>query len=145
MFEPNTTSHQDLVLRAGSFVRRSDSYYYALDQGVGKASSVEESIRLMLAQWTSSIEASGVGDVVFLPYGFFDQSTAWLRCEAVSRDEFEVVAGWSAVEGYTFSPSDYGAVAEGMNDFEGLKEFSLLRMTRAQLLADIDASVAALV
>lgn len=91
---------------------------------------VVESIRQLLKQWASSIRSAEVGETVYLPHDFSDECSGWLRCELASGDEFQVVAGWSNVEGYSFDPSDYGEVARRMSDFNPLEDFPPLRISR---------------
>jgi Zn-finger nucleic acid-binding protein len=139
VFEPNETDHDDLVLRVGKWAHRSDSYYYELDHPADEPSDTVASIRAMLSQWLSSVSSARVGDAVYLPHDFSDQCTGWIRCKRISKTDFEIVAGWSLVEGYSFYPSDYGDVAREMADFEPIEDFEPFRISRQKLLADIVA------
>jgi hypothetical protein len=140
VFESNETDHDDLVLRVGEWAHRSDSYYYELDHPDGTKPDTVASITTMLSQWISSVDQAKVGDSIYLPHDFSDQCTGWLRCKRVSETDFEIVAGWSSIEGYSFYPSDYGEVASGMSDFSPIEDIEPFRMSRQKLLADIEAS-----
>jgi hypothetical protein len=107
-FEDNGTAHDDLLLTFGGSVWRCDSYYLGLDEGVragkGHAAKVRAVLRVMLEHWRAAIRDLGSGAVVYLPYDFSDQCTAWLACERAGA-ELSVRHGWASVEGWSISPS----------------------------------------
>ncbi|RMG10364.1 MAG: hypothetical protein D6731_17565 [Planctomycetota bacterium] len=141
VYEPNGTEHDDLVLRLGPFVARSDSYYYALDREEGRAErSAIPSLRALLRQWREAVEAADVGAVIYLPYDFSDQRTGWLRC-VLGEGGFEIAPGWSDVEGYAFVPSDFAETAAALADFEPFEGRGVpLTLARDEVLAGIEAS-----
>jgi hypothetical protein len=108
---PATGGHDDLSLRLGGWTHRCDSYYFAIeaeDVGPGTAAVVKV-IQALLRHWRDRVLQLTDGAVVYLPYDFSDQCTAWLRVQRTGT-QVEVQAGWSSVEGYSFVPSDFSAV-----------------------------------
>jgi len=142
-FEPNGTGHDDLVLRLGTWAHRSDSYYYELDHPAGHPPDEARAIKELLASWVTAIEGCADGDEVFLPHAFFDQCSGWLRCTR-RGDAFEIVDGWSGIEGWSMYPSDFTDKADAMSDFRVDGDFGApVVVPRARLLADIEASICA--
>lgn len=143
-YEPNGSGHNDLVLRIGASARRSDSYYYQLDHAEDQPADEMRSIRELLTGWIAAVEGCGDGEEVLLPHAFFDQCSGWLRCSR-RGESFEVVDGWSNIEGWSFNPSDFAEMAEEVADFRVDDDFGPpVVLSRASLLADIKASLAAL-
>ena len=143
-FEPNTTGHNDLVLRLGPWAHRSDSYYYELDHAVDQPANTVRAIRAMLASWNAALAGCCDGRDVFLPHAFFDQCSGWLRCSR-HGDFFHIVDGWSDVEGWSFYPSDFAEKAGALVDFHVHGDFGQpITMSRARVQADVEASVNAL-
>lgn len=131
-----------MVVRAGAWVGRSDSYYYVLDHPVTEAPDPIASMRALLDQWRTLVETTPSGEVFYLPHDFSDQHTRWLR-GTVAGEDISLVPGWSRVEGWSFYPSDVLETARSLADFEPFDVEALL-VRRAELLADIERSVAAL-
>ena len=119
-FEDNGRGHDDLVLRLGNQQWRCDSYYLLLDPGTlaarEDAAKVRDVLRRLLEQWYSAVAALREGETCYLPYDFSDQYTAWLRCDAAGPD-LKIQRGWAEVEGWSFSPSDVGALVKGLTGF----------------------------
>lgn len=142
--EPNGTGHNDILLRLDHWAHRSDAYYYALAHVGGRRESPIEGVRALLNQWRADVVRCPAGAVIDLPHGFFDQSTHWLRCTC-SGDAFAIVDGWSGLEGYAVDPADYADRTHPLDDFQVHEDFGApIVLPRARLLADIDASRAAL-
>lgn len=143
VFEPNHTSHSDLVLRVGSWALRSDSYYYQLDRPAGEAEDAVRSIRAMLVQWKKDVAEAQEGEPFYLPHNFSDQSTGWLR--GVLKDGgVHLQAGWSMIEGWSFYPSSYALDGIVPTDFSLIEELSTFEISTTDMLADIDQSLNAL-
>mgnify|MGYP006865037283 CR=1 FL=1 len=143
-FEPNGTGHDDLVLRLGAWAHRSDSYYYELDHAVDQSPDAVQSIRRLLTGWLAAVKGCGDGEEVLVPHALFDQCTGWLRCSR-RGESFEVVDGWSNIEGWSFYPSDFSETAKEVADLRIEEGFGPpLILSRDHLLADIDASLTAL-
>lgn len=143
-YEPNGTSHDDVLLRVGTWAERSDSYYYELDHRPDEPVDAARAIRALLRSWVTDIESCADGDKVFLPHAFFDQCTGWLRCTR-SGSVFQVVDGWSNIEGFSIYPSDYADRAKAMSDFRPHDEFGgPVVLNQSKLLSDIQASIDAL-
>jgi Zn-finger nucleic acid-binding protein len=144
VYEPNGTDHDDLVLRIGRQAHRSDSYYYGLDHAPGEQPDVAGSLLKLLDGWALAVQACGEGQTTYLPHAFFDQCSGWLCCTRLG-DSFEVVDGWSEVEGWAFYPSDFADKAGSMNDFLPMDESAPpIVLAKTKLLADIEASKSAL-
>lgn len=144
IYEPNNTDHNDLVLRLGTWAHRSDTYYYGLDHEVNQPADTVRSIRNMLIHWRDTVMECGDGQDIYLPHAFFDQYSGWLRCSR-RGDTFQIVDGWSNVEGWSFYPSEFTEKADSMADFQIHEDFGqpvILSLT--EILANIDASLDAL-
>jgi len=142
IWEPNGTLHQDILLKAGPIVRRCDSYYYDLDH----VASTEESIKSLLNQWTKLVKSAVVGETIYLPYGFDDEYTEWLKCDLLPESSFEIIFGMSHTEGWSFMPSDFIQISSELSDFEttDLYKNNSLTITQKKLLEDIELSSQAL-
>lgn len=143
--ESTDSGSEQLVLRFGDWQHACDEYYLALDRGIDPGDESESKVRRVLTrlleQWRSALAAAEPGSEVFLPFDFADQSTAWLRAR-VKAGGVTVLPGWSAVEGWSFFPSDIAAHVHCLSDFEPLDEVDPLTAPKAAWLADIDASLA---
>ena len=119
--EDNRTLHNDLVLRLGPDAWRADSYYLALDDDMlpesEDAGKVVAVLNRLLDQWAAAVAGLTDGGVVFLPYDFSDQCTAWLRCR-LEGDMLHVQRGWSELEGWSFSPSQVGDLLMSVPDLK---------------------------
>lgn len=110
---PATGGHDDLVLKLDGWVHRCDSYYFAIEAendgpGMG-ARRVAKVMLALLKQWRDRVLQLADGAIVYLPYDFSDQGTGWLRVQR-SGLQLEITAGWSSIEGYSFSPSDFSQI-----------------------------------
>ena len=142
-YQPNGTHHGDVVLQVGSWTTRCDSYFFGLDRAAGRPAP-QASLRALLAGWQAEVQACDQGGVAWLPYDFSDQGSGWLRCTLYS-DVFEVVAGYSSLEGWAFYPSGFRGGVARLSDFQVLEDFGRARRReRAALIEDIRASHARL-
>ena len=137
-YEPSKLDHHDVLLKLNGIYFRSDSYYYLLECDAAK------SMLAMLQQWKKDLLALQKGDVVFLPHAFFDQETVWIRATLTSASTVELVNGWSRIEGYAFYPSQYMELEKGPTDFKPLDYEKPVNAELAQVIADIDCSIAAI-
>lgn len=80
------------------------------------AAKVRDVLRRLLEQWHSSVTELREGETCYLPYDFSDQCTAWLRVDAVGPD-LKVQRGWADVEGWSFFPSEVGALMKNLIGF----------------------------
>lgn len=120
-FQDNNSGHKDLFLYLGGESWEADSYYLALDNGLLPEREDAEKVRMvlqrLLQQWLDAVNSLRDNEVIFLPYDFSDQYTAWLRCER-NGDSVTVVRGWASVEGWSFNPSNIG---DRLNNLPGFK------------------------
>lgn len=137
---------EQLVLRLGDWVHACDEYYLALDRGIAPGDSSESKVRKVLArlleQWRDLLAGAKDGGEVFLPFDFADQSTAWLRAR-VKAGAVVVLPGWSAVEGWSFFPSDITAHVHCLSDFQAQEGVEPITAPKAAWLREIDASLLA--
>ncbi|MFG2991283.1 hypothetical protein ACGFZK_18695 [Streptomyces sp. NPDC048257] len=111
-------SHNDLRLRLGSYRHTCDSYYLAIDNSPTAFGGLGPRLSRLLEQWAAQVEAlTGTGGTAYLPYDFSDQCTAWLRVSSSDGRGAEVHAGWSRIEAWGLTPSDYLATAPRVQDF----------------------------
>ncbi|MFC6015197.1 hypothetical protein ACFP2T_03185 [Plantactinospora solaniradicis] len=103
--------HGDLLLRLGTYRHTCDSYYLAIDDSPAAGATIEEDLARLLDQWVQQLRQLTPAGVVFLPFDFSDQCTAWLRVECPDVDRAVVQAGWSSLEGYSIMPSTFTEAA----------------------------------
>ena len=117
-WEDDGSAHHDVVLHAGTYSHRCDSYYFALDRGIRpddeSPSKVAEVIGSLLRHWRQTLEHLDEHGVAFLPFDFSDQCTAWLRVTRTGQ-VLRIQPGWSNIEGHSFFPSAPGDTVP--NDF----------------------------
>jgi Zn-finger nucleic acid-binding protein len=143
VYEPNGTSHSDLVLRVDGWAHRSDSYYYGLDHPQGQPDDPKSSLRALLTQWRQSVADAKQGVAFHLPHDFSDQHTGWLRA-TLDGEDIELVQGWSATQGFCLFPSDHGDTARALADFKPVDDAQPITIARDALIADIDRSLESL-
>jgi hypothetical protein len=140
---PGTGGHKDLWLRLGDWTHCCDSYYFGIeaeDIGPG-AAAVVKVMQALLRQWRERVLQLADGAVVYLPYDFSDQCTAWLRVQR-SATQLEVQAGWSLVAGYSFNPSDFSEVQP--HDWKKIAEAPIVVTTMEEWDRAVTHSSAAL-
>ena len=108
--EPNGSGHDDVVVRVGDQLYRSDSYYFGLDHRTDEEADGERSMRQMLEGWRRDVLGCQPGQHVFLPHDFSDQYSGWIRVRASSADALQLQAGWATIEGWAIPPSRYDDV-----------------------------------
>lgn len=115
------SSHDDVELRVGRGQHLVDSYYFALSKPEQKP---HECLKHLLEQWLAILETlkpdSG-NHQVYLPYGIFDQCTAWLQVSlgpAVGSGNSQIVlqGGWNTLEGWRINLSDVVPQAKSMTE-----------------------------
>jgi ubiquinone/menaquinone biosynthesis C-methylase UbiE len=134
---------EDLVLRLGEWQHVCETHYLSLDRGVEgdvHNEKLRASLTRLLEQWRAAVAALRDGAVVYLPFDFADQSTAWLRVRRTGEDVC-VDAGWSAVEGWSFFPSNIAAHVQTLADFQPLCEVEGVQVGKNDFLRMIDASL----
>ncbi|MFD4863493.1 hypothetical protein [Streptomyces atratus] len=135
--------HDDLRLRLGAYSHTCDSYYLVIDESPTAARSLGASLARLLEQWRDQVdELKGTGGIAYLPYDFSDQCTAWLRVTSTDGRDAEVHAGWSLVEGWSVTPSNYVAEAPEITDFKPLPD-ALIRCSLDDLSQCIAVNVEA--
>lgn len=144
--EATDSGREQPVLRFGDLTYFCDRYYFASDRRIDRrgdaAQQVPRVLARLLAQWREHLAAAASGSELFLPFDFQDQSTAWLR--VVVKDwGVTLQPGWSAVEGWSFFPSDITPHVHGLSDFAPLEGVDPMTAPREVWLAAIDASLSA--
>ncbi len=119
-FHDNKTGHKDIILRFAGQEWVCDSYYLALDNellpGVEDERKIQAVLLRLHEQWLEALENLKVGETAYLPYDFSDEYTGWLRCTLTSTG-YNIVQGWSSVEGWSFSPSAAGDHLRSLGGF----------------------------
>lgn len=111
--------HNDLMLRLGTYRHVCDSYYLAIDESARADQKVSDGLVRLLDQWGEHLRRVRLsGGTVFLPFDLSDQCTAWLRVSSPDGKRATVEVGWSGIEGWSFSPSDFAETAARVHDFE---------------------------
>ena len=140
IYRPDGTEHGDVEVRVGVWRGRCDSYYFALDHPVGTPSHPVASFRGLLEGWVEVLGACSDGQTVHLPFDFSDQYTGWLACRRVA-DAFEVVPGWSNVEGWSIYPSDREGWDRPLDDFTPFDDAEVLSISVAELVQAVRTSL----
>lgn len=105
---PRIPYHGDLRFELDGLSMVADSYYFELDHPAGAPGgmvAVIASLRALLEQWRTSVEALEDGANVVLPFAYSDQHTGVI---VVTRrgEGLEVAPGFTYVEGWAHYPSD---------------------------------------
>jgi hypothetical protein len=141
-FKDNNTGHDDIILTIGEREIVGDAYYFALDRGVLPEQEDAEKIRIvlkvLLKQWLAAIPSEESDMVVYLPFGFFDQCTYWLKCH-FKESNVLVYSGWSNVEGYSFFPSEISKYLPLVSDFEA--DGPPIELSKVEFYAAINESL----
>ncbi|MET9598896.1 MULTISPECIES: hypothetical protein [unclassified Streptomyces] len=138
-------SHNDLRLRIGLYQQNCDSYYFGLDEAPTAPGGLGARLARLLDQWSSQIAGLGLaGGTAYLPFDFSDQCTAWLRVSSEDGQAAEVQAGWTLIEGWSISPSDYLAAAAQVQDFDPIPG-ARIQCSLGDLAAQVDANRSTLV
>jgi len=118
-FRDNGTGYEDIILLFNDTEYIADSYYFVLDRevpGNQDISKIKAVLSLLLEQWLKIISDPKF-KTAYLPYAFYDQCTAWLKCDRID-DLVTVQHGWSEIEGWSFFPSNIEDKALTLSDFE---------------------------
>jgi len=119
-FEDNGRLHGDLVLQIGGENWRCDSYFLWCENPQSDADHVpivQSVLAALIGQWVNAIRTMVPESSCYLPYDFSDQSTGWLRC-TLHGSNVRVQRGWSAIEGWSFAPSNVGEFLGSVPDFK---------------------------
>ncbi|MFG2643557.1 hypothetical protein ACGFYP_21605 [Streptomyces sp. NPDC048370] len=112
-------SHDNLQLRLGPYCHTCDSFYLDNDDTATASPDLRGNLVRLLEQWRSQVDGlRGTVGTAYLPYDFSDECTGWLRVGSADGHNAEVQAGWSMVNGWGFTPSDYLATASEITDFD---------------------------
>ncbi|OAQ66063.1 hypothetical protein VFPPC_14281 [Pochonia chlamydosporia 170] len=141
--------HDDIQVRIGEEKHVVDSYYFMLDSSPNAPKTEDKGVKMLLKQWLDllqPLEKGREGYQVYLPYGFFDQCTAWMQVtlgEAPERGDraVEVQGGWGTPEGWSFMPSHIATTSNNMNEgkFEAIPDLKVTT-TLASLRSSIDST-----
>jgi len=143
-YHPQETPHEDIELRLGGFQQRCDSYYLQLDKNVDPGDESQAKVRkvlvALLESWRERLADWSLTNPFYLPFGFWDQSSGWLRCSPNGK-QLTIDAGESKVEGWSFMPSDGGREMYSLPDFDPYEECHSVTATRGVWLRAIQASL----
>lgn len=111
--------HDDLIVRVGQKLFLCDSYYLLIDmcEKAQDTDKTRRTLRLLLTQWIAAIELLETGATAFLPFGFFDECTLWLRAER-ENEVIHLASGWSPIEGWKVAPSDISPYIHAVPDWQ---------------------------
>ena len=101
------TDGEQFHVRVGTEHRAGDLYYLGIDpRNKDHECSSDVGLMRLIDGWIETIIANQPGRIFYLPFDFSDEFTRWLACEK-SGSEITIVFGWAAVEGWSFSPSEF--------------------------------------
>lgn len=140
-FRKKSGGHEDLLLYLnGDPQGPYDTWYLAddrtLDDEAEGADAVRAVLRRLLEQWIDALREAADGDVLYLPYDFFDQGIGVLRCE-VRAEEVEVTSGSTSLEGWAVMPTDVSDVIRRVDDFKPDRGCIRFTAERDRLLEDL--------
>jgi hypothetical protein len=137
--------HDDLMLYLnGKPEGPFDTYYLALDETFDRealgAEAVRAVLRRLLEQWVDALGAAEDGDVLFLPYDFWDEGIGVLRCRMRGK-EVEVTPGWTSREGWAIVPSDVSGLIHSVEDFKPDRGGTRFSVDRDRLVSDLEDNI----
>lgn len=97
-------------------------------------------MRRLLEQWVDALREAEDGDVLFLPYDFWDEGIGVLRCR-VRGEEVEVTSGWTGREGWAVDASDVSGLIQGVEDFKPDRGSVPFWADRDRLIGDLEENV----
>lgn len=144
---PDSGTHDDLTFRFGENEFTTDSYFYLIDPEYERrwpdVSSGQDFLQNALAdvltQWRSHVETLMSGNMIYLPFGLYDECTLVLRCRR-ERELLAITPGWSELGCTAFLPSDVSpALRHKHHHFAPTSEERTT--TRLKFLADITSAI----
>lgn len=77
---------------------------------------LESALQRLMREWLSILQSLQIGELVWLPFDFSDETTRWLAVHRTGA-EAAVVFGWAPVEGWVIDSANIGELARGLRDF----------------------------
>jgi hypothetical protein len=133
-----------IEVTVGELSRAGECYYLGLRPGVHAGElPVASGVRKLLTQWLQQLIQLRDGEQIFLPFDFSDESTRWLFVER-RQDEFTLLFGWAAVEGWAINPDDISEYAQGVPGFTPDLPLDPQSFYRPRVISELRHSVAQL-
>ncbi|MEZ6123314.1 MAG: hypothetical protein R3C49_09090 [Planctomycetaceae bacterium] len=108
---------EQFSVRIGNETRTGDLYYLGIDPRTKDHDcSIEEGLGRLIQGWIDTIVSNAEGRRFYLPFDFSDEFTRWLACEK-HDGELTALFGWAAIEGWSFSPSEFSEHSRDLQDF----------------------------
>lgn len=104
------------------------------------ADAIRAALRRLLEQWVVALEEAADGDVLHLPYDFWDQGIAVLRCR-IRGEEVELISGSSSKEGWAVAPSDISGFIRAVDDFKPHRGCIRFTAYRQRLIDDLRQNI----
>lgn len=147
----SVTSEEQFQVQVGDEIRTGELYYLGIDpQQDDHDCSAQEGLCRLIDAWLAAIESTQPRRIFYLPFDFSDEYTRWLGCEK-TESTITVVCGSAEVEGWSFSPTNFGDQLYSLPDFQADEPvnpqtfytprfLSGLRCSRAQLAGQSPAA-----
>ena len=137
------TPDNQIEVRVGTESRTGETYYLGMDSGINAAEEtarpIEGCTRLLKA-WLRLLTELPDQQQVFLPFDFSDEYTKWLTVRRDGRDA-HVVFGWSTIEGWAISPSNFDEHAHVLPEFTPDEPLHIQTFYLPQLLSNLRRSL----
>lgn len=131
-------------VQVGEEVRSGELYYLGIDpRNKDHEITAEEGLYRLIGNWVTSIVEVEDQTSFYLPFDFSDEFTRWLACEK-DGSLLTVICGWAEVEGWSFSPSDFGQLLRGLTGFRPEDDASPQTFYTPRFLSDLRRSQATL-
>ena len=116
--EVSLTDAEQFSVRVGEEQRSGELYYLGIDpKAADHDCSAEVGLQNLISGWITELISAEEGRILYLPFDFSDEFTRWLACERTGS-EVTCVFGMAEVEGWSFSPSDFGGLAKSLQGFQ---------------------------
>jgi hypothetical protein len=139
------TDGEQFRVQIGEEIRSGDLYYLGIDpRNKDHECSADVGLMRLIDGWIETLIASEGKRIFYLPFDFSDEFTRWLACEK-NGNRITVVFGWAAVEGWSFSPSDFSEHSRDLKDFRPDEPTNPQTFYLPRLLSDLRRSLASII
>lgn len=142
------TADNQIEVTVGTESRTGETYYLGMNINTLDAPEVDEELSerpiegciALVREWLRLLLELRDGQQVFLPFDFSDEYTRWLTIRREGR-EATAVLGWSTVEGWAISPSNFEEHAHSLPEFSPDEPLHVQTFYMPQLLSNLRQSL----
>lgn len=119
-----------------------DTYYIRLalnDDGIAiNHTNITTAVASLLKYWFDQVNSCEVGDVIHLPFGFWDEGIGYLKIK-FSDDGLRIIHGYTTTGGWAVNPLRLGDFCHDVKEFQTLGNEK--QVAKHSFLDEIDDSV----